>query len=86
MIIVDGVRVRLKLENRADAFAFVERLREQEDAFTIESRSGACKVDAKSLLGVIYTMLEFLDGIYLINETHAGVIPACVNSFLAVTA
>lgn len=80
------MRVRLKLENRADAFALVERLREQEDTFAIESRSGVCKVDAKSLLGVIYTMLEFLDGIYLVNETHAGEIPASVCCFLAANA
>ena len=77
---------RLRLRSGEDAYALVEMLRASEDTFSIESRTGSHRVNAKSILGVFCMMLQFLDGMYLVNETHAGMIPACVSGFLFVGA
>lgn len=79
-------RARLMLQSGEDAYTLVERLRGLEDAFSIENRNGMRKVDAKSLLGVICSMLESMDEMYLVNETHAGWIPASIGCFLAANA
>lgn len=78
-----GNRAQLSLKSGEDAYAFVEMLRDLEDTFTIESPTGLRRVNAKSILGVLYMMLEFLDGMYLVNETHDGLIPACLSGFIA---
>ena len=78
-------RSRLLLRSGEDAYALVELLRDMEDVFSIESHTGLRRVNAKSILGVLCMMIEFLDEIYLVNETHAGRIPACLGSYLAVT-
>ena len=77
---------RLRLRSGEDAYALVELLRDMDDAFFIVSRTGSRRVNAKSILGVICMMLEFLDGIYLINETHEGLIPPKLAGFLATPA
>ena len=77
---------RLRLRSGEDAYALVELLRDMDDAFSIVSRTGSRRVNAKSILGVICMMLEFLDGIYLINETHEGLISPKLAGFLATPA
>lgn len=83
---MDNARVRLSLRSGEDAYTLVELLRAYEDAFSIESRTGAYRVNAKSILGVICMMLQYLDGMYLVNDTHAGLIPAGISCFLAANA
>ena len=83
---MSGNRAELRLRSGEDVYALVELLRRMDDAFSIESLTGNRKVNAKSLLGVLYMMLEYLDGMYLVNETHAGLIPAGVSCFLAANA
>ena len=75
-------RVHIRLSSRRDVLRRVHCLSSLEDSFTIENQSGAHRVNAKSILGVIYTALHFADGLYLVNNTHAGCIPDGVKPFL----
>lgn len=75
-------RARLCLKSGSDALELVSQLRNMEDAFYIESCSGSRRINAKSLLGVLYTMLDFMDGMYLVNDTHAGCFPPSLGCFL----
>lgn len=75
-------RVHIQLKNGREALQLVQSLSDLEDSFTIENQSGARRVNAKSVLGVIYTVFHFADGLYLVNNTHAGCIPDCVKPFL----
>ena len=74
-------RIHIRLNSRSEALELVQQLSGLEDSFSIESQSGTLCVNAKSLLGVLYTMLRFGDGLYLVNNTHAGVMPPCVEPF-----
>ena len=74
-------RAHIRLSGQAEVMAFVQGLSRYEDSFSIESRSGLHRVNAKSDIGVMYTMFDFPDEMYLVNDTRDGVIPAFVDQF-----
>lgn len=74
-------RAHIRLSGQAEVMAFVQGLSRYEDSFSIESRSGLHRVNAKSVIGVMYTMFDFPDEMYLVNDTRDGVIPAFVDQF-----
>lgn len=74
-------RAHIRLNNQAEVLDFIQGLSKFEDTFTIESRSGLHRVNAKSVIGVMYTMFDFHDEMYLVNETNDGVMPAFVDQF-----
>ena len=74
-------RAHIRLNGQAEVMAFVQGLSRYEDSFSIESRSGLHRVNAKSVIGVMYTMFDFPDEMYLVNDTRDGLIPAFVDQF-----
>ena len=74
-------RAHIRLTNQAEVLTFIQGLSKFDDFFTIESRSGLHRVNAKSVIGVMYTMFDFPEEMYLVNESHDGVIPAFVDQF-----
>ncbi len=62
--------------------SFIQALCKFEDAFSIESRSGEKRVNAKSVIAVLYTISGFPEEIYLVNDTHEGLIPPFVNQYI----
>lgn len=74
-------RAHIRLTNQAEVLDFIQCLSMLEDSFSIESRSGMHRVNAKSVIGVLYTMFDFPDELYLVNDTHDGVIPAFIDQF-----
>lgn len=79
-------RVRIRLMSQADVMEFIHALSNCEARFSIENRSGIHRVNAKSVIGVMYTMFDFPDEMYLVNEDAAGDIPASVDRFRVQTA
>ena len=75
------IRVHIRLLSQADVMEFIHNLCHFDDHFTIECRSGEHRVNAKSVIGVLYTMFDFPDEMYLVNNTHNGVIPAFVDQY-----
>ena len=75
------VRAHIRLSSQAEVMQFVQGLSRLEDSFSIESRSGMHRVNAKSVIGVMYTMFDFPDEMYLVNDTHDGFIPSFVDQF-----
>lgn len=74
-------RAHIRLSNQAEVLEFIQGLSRYEDSFSIESRSGVHRVNAKSVIGVMYTMFDFAEEMFLVNETHDGVIPAFIDQF-----
>ena len=74
-------RVHIRLRTQAELLEFIQGLSGFEDSFTIECRSGMQRVNAKSVIGVMYTMFDFPEEMYLVNDTHKGVIPAFADQF-----
>ncbi len=75
------VRAHIRLMGQAQVMEFIQALCESDDIFSIENRSGVHRVNAKSVIGVMYTMFDFPDEMYLVNDTHDGVIPAFVDKY-----
>lgn len=74
-------RAHIRLENQNDVLNFISTLSKFEDSFSIENANGSHRVNAKSMLGVMYTMLDFPEELYLVNETNNGFIPVFVDSY-----
>jgi len=75
------IRAHIRLNSQAEVIAFIESLCKFEDSFSIENSTGKHRVNAKSVIGVMYTMLEFPEELYLVNDTTDGFIPPFVDSY-----
>ena len=74
-------RAHIRLSSQTEVIAFIQQLCKQDDSFSIENTSGNHRVNAKSVIGVMYTMLDFPEELYLVNDTHDGVIPSFVDEY-----
>ncbi len=77
---MNGERVHIRLKSQQEMVELVQALSLLEDAFSIENKTGVHRVNAKSVIGVMYTMFDFPDEMYLVNDT-SGVIPPCAERF-----
>ena len=75
------IRAHIRLSNQAEVMTFIQNLSKYNDNFSIENRTGAHRVNAKSVIGVMYTMFDFPEDMYLVNDTRDGFIPSFVDSF-----
>ena len=75
------IRAHIRLNDQTDVLNFISALSKFEDTFTIEDSTGKHRVNAKSVIGVMYTMLDFPEEMFLVNETNDGYIPAFVDSY-----
>ncbi len=80
-MIENHVRAHIRLTNQAEVMEFIQGLSKFNDTFSIESRSGLHRVNAKSVIGVMYTMFDFPEEMYLVNDTRDGFIPSFVDQF-----
>ena len=69
------------LNNQAEALYFIQELCRNDDSFSIENKHGDHRINAKSVIGVMYTMVDFPDEMYLVNDTHDGRIPSFVDCY-----
>ena len=75
-------RARIYLKGQADAMKLVTELNKYtQDRFTLENFDGTRRVDAKSIIGVMYFMFDMYDDMFLVNDTHDGLIPSSVDVF-----
>lgn len=76
-------RAHIRLNTQAEVMTFVMALSKFEDHFSIENGKGNHRVNAKSVIGVMYTMMDFPNELYLVNDTNDGVIPGFVDAYRA---
>ncbi len=74
-------RAHIRLTSQAEVIEFIQALSKFDDSFSIENRSGVHRVNAKSVIGVMYTMFDFPEEMYLVNDTRDGVMPAAIDVF-----
>ena len=75
------IRAHIRLNSQAEVMTFIQGLSKFNDNFTIENRNGVHRVNAKSVIGVMYTMFDFPEEMYLVNDTRDGFIPAFVDDY-----
>jgi hypothetical protein len=76
-------RTRVCLDRPEDSEKFVKLLNSDgtTDKFILENFDGSLKVDARSLLGVIYASVEWAGETYLVNTSRDAVYPAGIREF-----
>ena len=74
-------RAHIRLNSQNDVIALIQELNKISDTFVLENASGTRRVDAKSVIGVMYTMLDYNDQTYLVNDDTDGVFPAVIDQF-----
>lgn len=75
------IRAKFCLNTQADAIKFVQMMCKENSRYIIEDKNASQRVDAKSMMGVIYAMSTFGGETYLVNETVNGVFPNEINDF-----
>lgn len=76
-------RTHIRLITQTDAANFVSILNSDgtTNRFVLETADGKVRVNARSLLGVLYFVSEHNKETYLVNETSDGVIPSGIDQY-----
>lgn len=74
-------RAHIRLTSQAEVMQFVQCLSRSDDVFSIENKDGSRRIDAKSVLGVLYFTFDLQDEMFLVNESNNGLIPTFVDQF-----
>ena len=76
-------RAHIRLNTTREANDFVKAINSDGtvNRYTIEDFDCVQRVNARSLLGVIYALTEFNDDMYFVNETDNGAIPSCIDIY-----
>lgn len=77
-------RAHIRLTNQKEAIHFVNELSKKFDEYCIENKDGTRKVNAKSIIGLMYFIIDLNDEMYLVNETHDGLIPSSLDVYRVV--
>ena len=76
-------RAKVRIDRPEDAEKFVKMLNSDGTTakFLLENFDGSFKVDARSILGVIYASVEWAGETYLVNTTRDNVYPSGIREF-----
>lgn len=73
--------IRLNTPREADTFVAEINCDGTSDHYAIEDFSGTNRINARSLLGVIYALTEFNDEMFLVNDTNNGKFPSSIDKY-----
>lgn len=79
-------RAHIRLSSQAEVVEFIRLITSHPAGFkfSIENFDGSRRIDAASVIGVMYAMFDFQDEMYLVNETDDGKMPAFIDQFRVV--
>ena len=77
------IRAHIRVNNPTEAAEFVSKINSDgsTNSYAIENESGKARVNARSLLGVIYACTDYADHMYLVNDTDDGNFPSFIDSY-----
>ena len=78
---MNKIRAHISLDTQKKILDFITQMNLEPDIYFIENESGTCRVDAHSMLGVIYASGDFVTEMYLVNETENGYFPFFINEY-----
>jgi len=81
------VRAHILIEGTTQASEFVIKMNSDgtTNKYFIESEDGTDRVNARSLLGVIYASTEYASNMYLVNDTADGEFPSFIDSYRVIS-
>ena len=76
-------RAHIRLNNTQEANEFVKMINSDgtADKYTIEDFNGKQRVNARSLIGVIYALTDFNDEMYLVNDSSERELPCFIDKY-----
>lgn len=77
------IRAHIRVNNPTEAAEFVSKLNSDgsTNSYVIENKDGKHRVNARSLLGVIYACTDYSDAMYLVNDSDDGNFPSFINDY-----
>ena len=77
------IRAHIRLNTTAEVTELISMLNSDGTTtrYTIESFDRTQRVNARSMLGVIYAMTDFNDEMYFVNETDPASIPTFLDKY-----
>jgi len=74
-------KMKLSLATKEAIRTFLDVMNSQEDNYILENENGNVRVDAKSMLGVLYATTECGQTFFLMNTTNDGVFPTGFDGY-----
>lgn len=74
-------RMPITITTQKQGFEFINVLSNLTDSFSIENFDGSARVDARSMMGVLYALSEMADDMYLVNNTNDGSFPIAMELY-----
>lgn len=78
------VRAQINVTTQTEILKLISNLSNLDDTFTVENFNGSIRVNARSIMGMLYITAECGDQLYLVNTTHDGVFPALLDELRVV--
>ena len=78
------VRAQINVITQTEILKLISNLSNLDDTFTVENFNGSIRVNARSIMGMLYITAECGDQLYLVNNTHDGVFPALLDELRVV--
>ena len=78
------VRAQINVATQTEILKLISNLSNLDDTFTVENFNGSIRVNARSIMGMLYITAECGDQLYLVNNTHDGVFPALLDELRVV--
>ena len=81
---MSNVRAHINVTTQTEILKLISNLSTLDDTFTVENFNGSIRVNARSIMGMLYITAECGDQLYLVNNTHDGVFPALLDELRVV--
>ena len=78
------LRAQINVTTQTEILKLISNLSNLDDTFTVENFNGSIRVNARSIMGMLYITAECGDQLYLVNNTHDGVFPALLDELRVV--
>ena len=78
------VRAQINVTTQTEILKLLSTLSGMDDTFTVENFNGSIRVNARSIMGMLYITAECGDQLYLVNNTRDGVFPTFLNEMRVV--
>ena len=74
-------RMPINITTQKQGFEFIKDIAVLNDSFSLENFDGTARVDARSMMGVLYAIAEMTDDMYLVNNTNDGEFPIAMEKY-----
>lgn len=76
-------RAHIRLNTMDEIKSFIDQFNRigGVDKFMVEDFEGKQRVNARSLVGMIYAMTDFNDNMFIVNETTDGTFPSFIDAY-----